>query len=257
MPEIIIDGIKTNYLFAGDHNKQLPTVVFIHGACQSLWNWKYQIQYFKSYRRLNFVAIDLPGHGSSEGTGFKAIKDYADFTCRFTEELNLEEIILIGHSMGGRISQVIMIEHPDKVIGSVLCGTGAKLRVTRATFQAIEKGFGYFADIASRNSFSKNAPGELKEEFKKNLLSSNYKVCYNDMVACNEFDVKDDISQAELPTFIVGASDDVLAPPEYSRDLNKRIKGSTLKILAGSGHFMMLEKPAEFNGLIKTFLDII
>ncbi|MGH7885456.1 MAG: alpha/beta fold hydrolase [Thermodesulfobacteriota bacterium] len=257
MPEIRIDGLKVNYFSIGDFNRSVPTVLLIHGACQSSWCWKFQIPFLKNYKKFNSIAIDLPGHGLSEGDGLTSISEYSDFISKFIENLDLIDVILLGHSMGGRISQVLILDHPENVIGCILAGTGARLRVTQATFRAIEKGFEYFAKTASINSFSENASIELREEFYNHLINSNNVCCKNDMIACNEFDVRDDISNIYLPALIICGENDILAPVKYSKYLYESIKGSTIKIIKNSGHFMMLEKPGEFNSLLKKFLDII
>lgn len=257
MPLVNIDGTKTNYLSIGEFYDSKPTVVLVHGACQSVWCWKFQTSFFKNYKRFNTIAIDLPGHGDSEGGGFRSIKEYSDFLYSFIKYLDLKEIILIGHSMGGRISQIFAIDYPEKIIGCILAGTGAKLRVTQATFNLIEKGFKNFAGVASKNSFSDNVSEELKSEFYNNLISANKVSCLNDMVACNEFDVSDDVSRIDIPSLIVAGENDILAPVEYSKELNEKISGSTLKIIEDSGHFMMLEYPDKFNSILKDFLDIL
>lgn len=252
-----IDGIKTNYISFGEFRKSLPTVLLLHGACQSVWCWKFQIPFFEKYKRFNSIAIDLPGHGKSDGDGFRSIKKYSDFVNSFTDQLELEEVILLGHSMGGRIAQIFALDYPEKVVGCILAGTGTKLRVTQATFNLIEKGFKNFAGIASKNSFSDNVSKELETEFFDKLMNSNKLSCMNDMIACNEFDVSDDVSKINIPSLIIAGENDILAPIKHSRKLNENIKASTLRIIKESGHFMMLEKPVEFNLLLKEFLDIL
>ncbi len=257
MPLINVDGIKTNYITISEFQKSLPTVILLHGACQSIWCWKFQTTFFENYKRFNSIAVDLPGHGKSSGDGFSSINEYSDFLNSFIQHLGLEDIILLGHSMGGRISQVFALDYPEKVAGCILVGTGARLKVTQSTFNLIEKGFKSFAGVASKNSFSNNFPEELREEFYNKLMNANKTSCMNDMIACNEFDVEDDVSKIEIPSLIIAAENDILAPVKYSRKLNESIKGSRLDILGDSGHFMMLEKPDEFNSLLKEFLDIL
>ena len=141
MPEIKINELTVNYLFFGKVNHSVPNVLVIHGASQSSVCWEKQFDFFNSYKRFNFFVIDLPGHGKSEGNGYISIKEYADFIEDFIQKLNLKDLILIGHSMGGRISQIFTINYPDNVIGSVLVGTGAMLKVTKATLNAAENDF--------------------------------------------------------------------------------------------------------------------
>lgn len=257
MPEIKINGLSVNYLFFGEANHSVPNVLVIHGAGQSSVCWEKQFDFFNSYKRFNFFLIDLPGHGKSEGNGFISIKEYADFIEDFVQKLNLKDLILIGHSMGGRISQIFAINYPDVVIGCVLVGTGARIRVTKATLKAAENDFEYFGRMATKNSFSESTPQKTKEIFYERLINSSQITCVNDLIACNEFDVIDDITKINIPTLIIAGEKDILAPVKHSKNLNKDIKNSKMFVISGAGHFMMIEKPDEFNKLINNYLDFI
>ena len=136
MPKINVNGIETNYLYFGNEDNSKPSVIFIHGAAQSSESWDYQFDFCRSYTRFNSIIIDLPGHGESQGFGFRSIKEYSAFLYDFIQNLKLLKVVLVGHSMGGRISQVFILNYPEIVIGTVLAGTGARIRVTKATLEA-------------------------------------------------------------------------------------------------------------------------
>ena len=257
MPDININGIKTNFIFFGQQDCSTPNVIALHGAAQSLDCWEYQYEYFKSYSRFNFFLVDLPGHGESEGTGFKTIKEYSDFIYNFSNKLDLNNIILMGHSMGGRISQVFTIEWPDKILGCVLAGTGPKIRVTKAALDAAKNDFEYFCKMATKNSFSKNAPDELKEKFYERLIQSSQETCVNDLIACDEFDVVEDIGSIKTQTIIIAGREDTLTPIKHSKYLNKNINNSKMFIIPNTGHFMMMEQPQVFNRIINEYFNFI
>jgi len=257
MPKISVNGIATSYKYFGDDNKAKPTVIFIHGAAQSSESWEFQFDFCRSFTRFNFVIPDLPGHGASDGTGFRSIQLYSDFLIKFIEQSEFTEVVLVGHSMGGRISQVLIIDNPEKIIGTVLAGTGARIRVTRATLDAAKNDFGKFSELASGNSFSKFATKDLREKFKMRLDSSSQETCVNDLIACNEFDVKDNLSEIKVPSLIIAGEEDILAPVKYSKYLYEKIPDSRLETIKHAGHFMMQEKPNEFNHLLSNFLNFL
>lgn len=258
MPIFIeVNGLNISYEQPAGFESDKPTVLLIHGACQDRQTWEYQRRFLESYKRFNSIMIDLPGHGQSEGNGMDSIEKYSDFIAGFTETLGIDELVLVGHSMGGRISQKYMINYPESVVGCLLAGTGPRIRVTKAVIDAVNNDFEYFCRMAARNSFSENAEPMLREKFYKRLSVSNRKACINDMKACNEFDVTEDLGEIDTPCMIVSGSDDVLAPSRYSRQLLREINNSKLKIIEDSGHFMMMEKYSEFNRVLQNFLDFL
>jgi len=254
MPEISVNGIVTYFQQSTKNKSKYPFIIFIHGAGQSSACWKFQYNLSDAINHYNFIFIDLPGHGKSEGVGFSTIKDYSDFLHTFINKMNIEEYVLVGHSMGGRITQVNLVDYTQNAIGSVLVGTGPRIRVTRHAMEIAKKNIKEFADMAVENSFSKSAPLDLKTEFKELLLKSNPETTAKDLAACNEFDTTDIVSKIKVPTFIIAGEEDKLAPIKNSLHLRNTIANSKLEIIKGAGHFMMLEKPVEFNRAITNFL---
>ena len=257
MPFEIIDGIKTHFHLFGTLENDLPVVIFIHGAGQSSHCWKYQFRLSEKLDNYNFIFIDLPGHGKSDGAGFKTIKEYSDFLHSFRNKMDIGEYVLVGHSMGGRITQVSLVDYPQNVIGSVLVGTGPRIRVTRHAIELARKSFKDFADMAAENSFSKSSPLELKAEFKELLLKSNPETAANDLAACNEFDTTDILLKIKVPTYIITGEEEKLAPIKNSVRLKNLIDNSRMEIINGAGHFVMMEKPEEFNKSVINFLNIL
>ena len=111
--------------------------------------------------------------------------------------------------------------------------------------------------MAVENSFSKSAPLELKTEFRELLLNSNPETTSNDLEACNELDTTDIIPKIKVPTLIIAGEEDKLAPIKNSLHLKKSIENSRMEIIKGAGHFMMLEKPGEFNSTLNNFLGYL
>src|SRR3990172_10489042 len=129
MPSAFVKGLKINYIAGEVLEKSRQSVLMIHGAGQSSLTWEYQVDELKEQSKFNLFILDLPGHGKSEGSGLGSIKECSGFLKDFTDTLGLENLILVGHSMGGGIVQVFTIDYPDTVYACVLVGTGARLRV--------------------------------------------------------------------------------------------------------------------------------
>ena len=75
------------------------------------------------------VAIDLPGHGQSSGTGFRGVADYTHYVVRLAAHLGWDRFVIAGHSLGGGIALTTAIYYADRLAGLMLIDTGARLRV--------------------------------------------------------------------------------------------------------------------------------
>lgn len=257
MPYAEINGLKVYYRQPGTYKDNRTTVLFIHGACQDSLTWEYQFEFMSSYSRFGSVFVDLPGHGKSGGTGFRTIEEYTDFINRFRDKLGFGKMIIAGHSMGGRIAQKYLIKHPEKVEAAILAGSGARLKITRAVIDAVQSNYPYFCKLATDNSFSPDTGKALRKKFYDRLLQASKTVCLQDFIACNEFDVKDDLAGISTPCLVIAGSQDVLAPVKYSKELYRKIRNSTLEIIENAGHFMMMENPEKFNNSVRKFLDFL
>ena len=149
------------------------------------------------------------------------------------------------------------LDDPESVRALGLVGTGARLRVSPETLKTVKNNYGSFCETAPGRMIAESSPDEVRKEFREGLLRTSPEVCYWDLVACDEFDIMDRVHEIEVPAFIVSAELDLLAPPKYGEYLNSSISGSIYHLINGAGHFMMLEKPLEFNEILSRFLTNI
>ncbi len=254
MPGIPVKGDIIHYISGDILKKERPTVLMVHGAGQNSFTWRYQIECLKSHPYFNLVIPDLPGHNKSTGNGCRTIEEYSSFLKDFVDTLDLGDLILIGHSMGGGIVQVFTLKWPHRVCALVLVGTGSRLRVARETLWSVENDFETFCRVAPTRAFSGSAPKELKEAFVETILKTPQSVIHQDLLACDDFDITEGISSIEVPTLIISADEDILTPVKYGEYLHGKIKGSRFYVIRGAGHFMMQEKPEEFNRILMDFL---
>jgi pimeloyl-ACP methyl ester carboxylesterase len=254
MPSIQLNGNEIYYISSNVADTSKPTLFLLHGAGQSHLTWEHQIEFLTHLQGNSFVIPDLPGHGKSTGNGLKSVSEYTEFIKKFINELGLEVIVLIGHSMGGAVAQVLALDRPTYLKAIVLVCTGAWMTVARETLLAVKNNYEAFCDISPTRSFSDLSPEILRTKFKEGLENTDQKVAYDDLIACNNFDIADRVSDIKIPTLIIAGQEDILTPLKYSEYLNHQIYGSELKVIEGSGHFVMQEKPDEFNKVVLDFI---
>ncbi len=229
-----------------------PPLILIHGAGGDHLHWPPELRKIAGE---SVLALDLPGHGRSEGPGRGSIEDYASDVIEFLDALGLTRAVLGGHSMGGAIAQVMTLDHPERVAGLVLIGTGAKLRVAPALLDVILTDFEAVLALMADWAFGPDAPAELKELGTKAMGETEPAVLHGDFTACDLFDIRDRLAEIQVPTLVIGGTDDKMTPLRFSRYLAERISGARLEVLEGAGHMMALEQPAAVAAAVTQFLS--
>ena len=108
--------------------------------------------------KVNTIAIDLPGHGASDGKGLEASLIMPRLVPILSMPPALSDPILCGLSLGGAIVQQLLIDHPERFAAGILVGTGARLKVMPAIFEAIENNDGSFIHMLNQYAFSPGKP---------------------------------------------------------------------------------------------------
>jgi 3-oxoadipate enol-lactonase len=242
MPTVPVGGASIYYAARG---KVGAPVVFVHGAGSNHLIWNAQLAAFAGTARV--YALDLPGHGRSNGAGRNVIRSYADVVCSFLDCLSLDRAVIAGHSMGGAIAQTLGLENPDRVVGLVLAGTGARLRVSPAFLDGILNDFAGTAHQLNETEFALDADARLRESTEQQLLTCGPQVVHGDLCACDAFDILSRVSEIRAPTLVICGAQDRMTPVKYSRYLAAKIPHAQLRLIEGAGHMSMVEKPDEVS----------
>ncbi len=233
-------------------DSEKPTLIFIHGAASNNGFWKSQLNYFSE--TINAIAIDLPGHGTSQSPGKEKISDYADAVLDFIDLIQAPRPIPCGLSMGGAITQQLLLSHKDRFPAGILINTGARLKVLPLVFETIEKDYGNFEEMLFTFVISeKNSTEKLRAEIKACTISQSA-IASGDFRACNDFNAMDKLGVIQVPVLVLTATDDMLTPIKYGSFLANNIKNAELVTIQDAGHFSPMEKPLEVNLAINDFL---
>lgn len=250
MPEI---SIREEVVWFQDSLKPSPRVIlFLHGAGGSHHTFRDQWARMKGTARL--VVPDLPGHAKSGGTPFETIRAAADWVGEFVGELGLKKFILVGHSMGGAIALQAALNELPGIEALVLIASGAKLKVSEEIVASISTRFRDFAPELVDRMLGRETSADLRDDVLQDVLSTRPATYLADFRACTGFDVMDRIGAIRLPALVVNGADDRLTPLKYGEYLAMNIPGAVLKILHGTGHLPILERPNELNAVITAFI---
>jgi pimeloyl-ACP methyl ester carboxylesterase len=227
-------------------------VLFIHGAGGGEYTWSYQKGFFE--KEFNPVIIELPGHGKSGGEGEQEIGMYAEHVHAFLKAMSFSKVCLIGHSMGGAIVQTLALIRLEVIHKIVLVGTGARLRVFPMILNGIKDNFEETVRKITRLAYSRKASSDLIERGVSDLMRCRSEVLYGDFLACDRFDLINEVEKIDFPTLILCGDEDELTPVKYSEFLHRRIKRSQMEILSNAGHMAMMESPQTFNKKVAEFV---
>ena len=247
----------TGAIHFSDHGEDLnsgsPPLVLIHGSGGSRLHWPPQLRRLPNYR---VFGLDLPGHGDSPGEGETTIVGYVEQVVDWLDEQGIELAVLAGHSMGGAIAMTTALENPDRVAGLVLLGTGGRLRVNGEILQASADPIRFEETVEAviTWAFSDQAPEKLVSLAKIRMLETPPGIIHADFVACNQFDICDELPEIQIPTLIICGEQDRLTPLKYAHHLDTEIPESTLVLIEGAGHMVMLERPLEVTAAVEQYL---
>ena len=249
MPYINVVGRR---LFYTDQQPDAagPVLLLLHGAGGSHLVWPGAL---RRLARTRVVALDLPGHGRSAPPGRRTIAHYTATVADFIAAVGLSEVVIAGHSMGGAVALTLAVQPPPALRGLVLLGVGPQMRVGETLLGGGLSDFDAAAGFIVEYGFAA-APDELRRKTRQAILETGATTTFGDFLACSRFDVRAQLAGIHLPALVIGGTEDRLVPPRQGDALAAGLPHARRAHVAGAGHFIMLERPAETAALIAGFL---
>lgn len=230
-------------------------VVFIHGSGGDRHDWRFQLDGLRDMCTL--IAVELPGHGLSDGPGESDVSRYASCVEGLIERLELTKVVIVGCSLGSAITQTMALNPKPWLKAIGLVGAGARLRVMPSLLEALLS----MPDKALQNlaqyCLSDSASDQLKSAINQKYANSDPLIIHGDLSACDKFDAMKQLSLIKLPAIIIVGAQDRLTPVKYSNFLNQSIGASIMTVIENAGHLVMLEQPEDFNVQMRKFLGQI
>lgn len=270
------NGLEVAYV---DEGKGAQTLVFIHGLGSYLPAWQKNIDVLrKDYR---CIALDLPNYGkSSKGDYAFTMRFFAETVWALVDELKLENVVLVGHSMGGQVATWMMLERPDGAEKLVLIAPAGF-----ETFTAQEKA--WFGAVYTPAVVRATTEEQIKKNFHLNFVEmpedaqfmikdrlymrqneAEYTTYCNMIPKCvqgmlNE-PTADRLHEIAVPTLVLYGAQDALIPNKYlhptltveavAQSGADKIPNSSLHLVDNCGHFVQWECADAVNAHLKAFL---
>jgi 3-oxoadipate enol-lactonase len=249
-----------------------PPILLSHGVTLDNRVWVHQLE---DLPELGFraIAYEHRGHGQSVlGEDGHTIDNLAEDVRTVVEGMDLNGVILVGHSLGGVAMQAFVINFPEiaseRVAGMVLLSSLAYTLLGSRTSQwkaKLEKWTKRVPDgqwmwdspnlgfVVSRLGFGKR-PKPSHVELVRNMMADCTHETHHDAPrALIGLDLTPDLPSIKVPTLVIGGSADMITPPASSRRMASLIPGARLELLRDGGHLLMLERTETINALIADF----
>ena len=227
-----------------------PWIVFVHGAGMDHTVWILQSRYF-AHHGFNALAVDLPGHGRSEGEPAASIEASADWLGRFLDALDCPRAALVGHSMGALIVLEAAARLGERVAATAMLGIAVPMRVSDALLGAAAAndhsaldminvwGHGFTARLGSHP-----VPGMWMTGGALRVLERAAPgVLHTDLSACNSYHTGlQAAAEVQCPTLAVLGRQDLMTPVKAAEALTQALPRGRRVILDACGHMMMTER---------------
>lgn len=250
-------------------NKTGRPLLLLNHLSATLDNWDPALIDELSQNRW-IIVFDNSGIGLSNGTVPTKIEEMADEVAYFIEALNLQEVDLLGLSMGGFIAQDFTLKYPKMVHQLILVGTGPKGDhkigdVGKVTNQFLLKTIFTRQDVKERLFFTTSTEGKTKaREFigrlKQRVVVKDQKIALTaylrQLKAIKKFanDQNDDLTKINAETLVVNGDTDAMVPTQGSYAIAQQIPNSQLKIYADAGHTSLFQYPMDFSKVVNELL---
>ncbi len=259
---IDVHNKKTFYSSSGrEIDLNQPTIIFVHGSGLTHVTWVLQTRYF-AFHGYNTIAVDLPGHGYSNGPPLETIEEMADWVSDLINVLGVKKASYVGHSQGCLIGLEFAYRYPEKLQLLALINGSLSMKMNpellslaqnkdqRAVDLMMDWVHGPLGQIGGHPVPGLNHIGMGNQLVKSN---NNGTLGY-DFGACDKYINGLKAAQSiKTPTICIIGKHDRMTPKKVGLELSKAINNSETNIIEDSGHMSILETASETLSLLKKF----
>jgi pimeloyl-ACP methyl ester carboxylesterase len=261
--ELVLDGKR---VFAGtggrSHDPAAPFVVLLHGAGMDHTVFALEARALAHHGR-NLLALDLPGHGRSDGPALASIEAMADWVLRAASGGGAGRFRIAGHSMGALVALETAARGGERVEAVALIGFVPEMRVHPDLLAAARSGEHAAVEMMTSWSFglqgqlgANPAPGLWLSGAALRLLErADAKSLAADLAACDAYrGAGESAAKIKAPVLLLLGEDDRMTPAARGRAFATRFADARVVALAGVGHMITIEQPTEALAALRRVL---
>jgi len=249
-----LDGARVHYV---NYGKGSEALILIHGWTMNEDNWRDQVTDFAKSNRV--IAIDLPGHGKSDKPQITYSMDlFARAIDAVMRDAKVKRAVLVGHSMGTPIARQFYRKYPKKTLAIVIVDGPLRPFGEKAMMDAMTanlRGPNYKDAMGQlfASMFGPNLSAEAQGRIQASRLSTPQYVLLSAWEGMADPSIWGE-DQITVPVLAIMARNPFY-PPNVEESFRMIAPGMEFHMWEGVGHFVMMEKPKEFDQLVITWLD--
>ncbi|RZL99364.1 MAG: alpha/beta hydrolase, partial [Pedobacter sp.] len=243
------DGFR--YIEAGKGE----TLVLLHGLMGELSNWEGVIDHFKD--QYHILVPILPIYELPILT--LGVKSLSKFVHRFIKFKKLNQVVLIGNSLGGHIGLVFTIAHQEYVKALVLTGSSGLYENAFGGSFPRRESYDYIREKVAFTFYDPaTATKELVDEVYKTVNERSRVIRILALAkSAIRHNMSKDLVRITIPVSLIWGKQDKVTPPEVAQEFHELLPNSELNWVDLCGHAPMMERPEVFNTYLEKFLNRI
>jgi pimeloyl-ACP methyl ester carboxylesterase len=249
-----LDGARIHYQ---NYGKGREALILIHGWTCNVDSWRDQVSDLAKRNRV--IAIDLPGHGQSDKPQLTYSMDlFARAVEAVMRDAKVDRAVLVGHSMGTPIARQFYRKYPQKTLAIVIVDGALRPfgdKKAMEGFMAPLRGPNY--KEAGKQMFARMAGPNLSAEYQARIQASFLNTPQYVLVSAMEGMADESLwgpDKINVPVLAILAKSPFW-PPDTEQFYRSIAPQLDFQMMDGVGHFLMMEKPKEFNESVIAFLD--
>ena len=267
MPKVNIKNHKISYSYNGVYSDiSKSTIVLIHGAGGQEIDWPRAWRSANAQAKLmgltpsnhgviklfnaglddySIYALDLPGHGKSDGKSKSSIDEY---------------------TMGAAIALNASLCQHGRICSVVAIGGASKMIVNDSILEGLQHTFEATVDNIVKYSWHKQTgaiagsqqmASYFREKAKQRILNAGSKTVHGDFLACSKFDLNERLGEILVPVLVIASDCDRMVPLHVSREMAEKLPNAQFVTLEGCGHFQHIEQTSRVATELSNFLGSI
>jgi pimeloyl-ACP methyl ester carboxylesterase len=231
---------------------QGQVLMLLHGLFGALSNWEEVVNRFSSKLRVIIPMLPIYEMPIKEA-GLEGLQKYVE---EFVAMMNLDNMVIMGNSLGGHVGLLYTLDNPTKVSKLVLTGSSGLFENAMGGSYPRRGSYDY---IRERVSYTFYDPQVASKDLIDEVFETTKSIpkCMRIVAiakSAQRNNLANDLPKISVPTLLVWGLNDTITPPMVAHEFNRLIPNSELQFIDRCSHAPMMEHPEKFNELVENFL---
>lgn len=227
-------------------------LVLLHGLFGALSNWESVVSKFKESFKITIPLLPIYNMPLRQAGLEGLVKFFEDFV----ELKRLDDIILMGNSLGGHVGLIYTLRNQQYVRKLILTGSSGLFENAMGGSFPKRGSYDY---VKERVQYTFYDPQTISEEYINEVFETTQSIpkCLNIVAiakSAQRHNMASELPNIKIPTMLIWGLNDTITPPMVAHDFNRLIPNSTLRFIDKCCHAPMMERPEKFNEILEEFL---